>query len=84
MDKVFFPRHSVIFRLNNDNDYQRILNLIEAGYPVYYFYFTRDINQLKEFNERYYFKHQLKAQPSIADFEELSLYPISINKLNEQ
>ncbi|MBU1131432.1 glycosyltransferase family 39 protein [Patescibacteria group bacterium] len=78
MDKVFFPRRSVIFRLNKDYDYQRVYQLIAAGYPVYYFYFTRHDALLAEFNERYFFQHQLEVQPSIVDFKEQSLYPIRI------
>lgn len=78
MDKVFFPRHSVIFRLSSDYDYQRIYKLIETGYPIYYFYFTRDEEQLKKFNERYYQLHQLEVLSSVIDFEEQSLYPVKI------
>lgn len=76
MDKVFFPRHSVVFKLNCDYDYERVENLIKAGYPVYYFYFTRSDEELKKFSELFYQPHRLKVLASIADFKELSLYPI--------
>ncbi len=79
LDKVFFPSRSVIFKLNNDNDYMAVANLIEAGYPVYYFYFTRSQDQLNEFNQKYFTKFNLKVGDSLKDFEEQSLYPI--NKL---
>jgi len=35
LDKVFFPSRSVIFKLNNDRDYNAVYDLIDAGYPVY-------------------------------------------------
>ena len=79
LDKVFFPSRSVIFKLNNDRDYNAVYDLIDAGYPVYYFYFTRSDELLNEFNNKYFTKFNLKVGESIKDFEEQSLYPV--NKL---
>ncbi len=79
MDKVFFPSRSVIFKLNNDNDYLAVNQLIEAGYPVYYFNFTRTEEELNKFNDKYFTKFNLEVGKSIHDFKEQSLY--SINKL---
>jgi len=78
LDKVFFPRHSVIFRLNNDSDYRRVNQLISGGYPVYYFYFSRPPSELEELNERYFKPHNLEVLPSMVDFSEQSLYPVKI------
>jgi hypothetical protein len=84
LDKVFFPRHAVIFRLNNNEDYNRIYQLIEAGYPVYYFYFSRTPDQLQGFNQKFYQPYQLEVKPSILDLEEQSLYPVRLQlKIND-
>ncbi len=77
MDKVFFPQKSVIFRLNVDHDYLRIKKLIEAGYPVYYFYFTRTNDKLNEFSKTNFEPFNLKVDKSILDFNKQSLYPIN-------
>ncbi len=80
MDKVFFPARKVIFRLYNSQHYVKIRELIEAGYPVYYFYFTRTNEELVKFNQKYFEDFGLKVGESILDFEELSLYPVQIVK----
>ncbi len=82
MDKVFFPERRVIFRLNTSSDYDRIQELIKAGWPVYYFYFTRSPEELARFNERYFLSHGLKVAPSDLSFNQQSLYPVRLNEGN--
>jgi len=79
MDKVFFPARSVIYKLNNPQDYDRIKQLIVNGYQVYYFYFTRDSIELEKFNQKYFYDFGLKVGESLIDFDEQSLYPVLIN-----
>ena len=78
MDKVFFPIRRVIFRLNVNQDYVRIKELIKADYPIYYFYFTRTESELNEFSRKYFEPHGLKVEKSILDFDKQSLYPVQV------
>ncbi|MBU1037215.1 glycosyltransferase family 39 protein [Patescibacteria group bacterium] len=80
LDKVFFPKRKVIFRLNNNLNFLAVKKLIVAGYPVYYFYFTRSSEDLTYFNEKYFKKFDLEVNPSILGFKEQSLYPIKLTE----
>lgn len=84
-DKVFWPARRVIFRLNNEVDYQNLRKLIEAGYPVYYFYFSRSDDDLSYFSQKYFSAYGLKIDASILDFDQQSLYPVILEdqKTNE-
>lgn len=76
LDKVFFPQYRVIFQLLQPADFLRVKKLVESGQPVYYFYFSRNSEQLADFNERYYHQYGLEIGPSLLDLTEQSLYPV--------
>jgi len=80
MDKVFFPKRSVIYKLNNPVDYLSLKRLIENNYPVYYFNFTRNAAELALFNQKYFNNYQLSVEESLINFSEQSLYPVKITK----
>ena len=78
MDKVFWPARSVIYALNRDYDYVRIKELITNGWPVYWFSFTLTDESRNLINQNSYAKFGLRAEKSVLDFNNQSLYPINI------
>jgi len=78
LDKVFFPVRRVIFKLNNEQDYVRIKELISGGYPVYYFDFSLLPEDLAFLNEHTYAVHDLKLSDELLKFGKQSLYKIEI------
>jgi len=74
MDKVFFPDRRVIYKLNNQLDYDRIKKLIAGGYPVYYFHFTKSQPDLDYLNNNVFLGYGLAISQSLIDFGNQSLY----------
>jgi hypothetical protein len=78
MDKVFFPARSVIYSLNRDFDYVRIKELIQGGWPVYWFGFTLTDEERNFVNQNSYAKFGLQIGEAVIGFANQSLYPITI------
>lgn len=78
MDKVFFPARRVIYKLNQPADYQNVKKLRQAGYAVYYFNFTLNDEGLNRLNEDFYKPQGLKVGKSLIDFQNQSLYPVTL------
>ncbi|MDP2586466.1 MAG: glycosyltransferase family 39 protein [Candidatus Komeilibacteria bacterium] len=78
LDKVFFPVRSVIFKLNNSGDYDRIKGLVEGGYPVYYFDFTLQPADVAYLNQTVYSAYGLNLSDELLKFGKQSLFQIKL------
>ena len=77
-DKIFFPARRVIYKLNNDKDYNLLGNLVNQ-IPVYWWRFVLTDTDLKYFNKQQEEKgFNWRLQSSIYCRHNQCLYPLTI------